>query len=336
MNARRDFLIALGAGALAAPLAGFAQQQRKVWRIAFLTPAVAESNPGEPSPYGAAFIGGMQAAGHNFGVDYVMEVRSAEGDYERLQALAKELVRLNFDIIIPVSPIAVSAAHKASKTVPIVCVGAHDPVGLGLAASLARPGGNLTGLATFYADLIPKHLELLKSIVPKASRVAFLASAGVEKDAPKDMPLEKAVRGVVQKLGMRLQIVTVEGAEELPRAFAAMTRERASGFITLADASFLRERLQIAELALKHRLPSLFASKENVQAGGLLSYGEDFIEMFAQAAKYVSKIMKGAKPGDLPIEQPTKFHLAINRKTAAALKLTIPPELLLRADEVIE
>ncbi|HEY5290871.1 MAG TPA: ABC transporter substrate-binding protein [Burkholderiales bacterium] len=336
MNARRDFLIALGAGALAAPLASFAQQQGKVWRIAFLTPTTTESNPGEPSAYGLAFMREMQAAGHTFGVDYLIEVRSADGDYERLPALANELVRLNVDIIIPVSPVAVSAAHKASKTVPIVCIGAHDPVGMGMAASLARPGGNLTGLATFYADLIPKHVELLKSILPKASRVAFLASAGAEKDARKDTPLEKTVRDAMQKLGMHLQVVPVESAEQIPRAFAAMTRERAGAFIAIADAIFVRERVQVAELALKHRLPSFFASKENVQAGGLASYGENFIDLFTQAAKYVTKIMKGARPGDLPIEQPTKFELVINMKTAKTLGLAIPQEVLLRADKVIE
>jgi putative ABC transport system substrate-binding protein len=335
MNRRRNFLVALGAGALAAPFAGFAQQKGKVWRIAFLTPAASESMPGEPSPYAMAFLNAMQAAGHTFGVDYTIEVRSADGDYERLPALANELARQNADIIMPVSPVAISAAHKASKTVPIVCVGAHDPVGLGMAASLARPGGNVTGVATFYADLIPKHLELFKAIVPKASSVAFLASAGAEKDVPKNLPLEKAVRDIVQKLGMHLQVVPIESADALPRAFAAMTRERAGGFIAIADAIFFSARQQIAELALKHRLPSFFANKENVQAGGLLSYGEDFVEMFAQAARYASKIMKGAKPGDLPIEQPTKFELFINGKTAKALKLVIPQELLLRADEVI-
>jgi putative ABC transport system substrate-binding protein len=336
MNGRRDFLIALGAGALAAPLASFAQQQGKVWRIAFLTPTTAESNPGEPSAYGLAFMREMQAAGNTFGADYTLELRSADGDYDRLPALANELVRSNVDMIIPVSPVAVSAVYNASKTVPIICIGAHDPVGMGMAASLARPGGNLTGLATFYADLLPKHLELLKSIVPKATRVAFLASAGAEKDARKDTPLERAVRGAVQKLGMRLQIVSVESAEQLPRAFAVMAQERASAFIALADAMFVRERRQVAALALKHRLPSFFANRENVQAGGLASYGENLVELFAQAAKYASKIMKGAKPGDLPIEQPTRFQLAINRKTATALKLAIPQELLLRADEVIE
>ncbi|MCX7172353.1 MAG: ABC transporter substrate-binding protein [Proteobacteria bacterium] len=332
MNSRRRLLFALGAGALAVPLLTFAQKQGKVWRIVFLTPNRPESNPGEGDAYSAAFLREMQAAGHTFGVDYVVELSSANGDYQRLPALAKEMVRQNADIILPVSPIAVSAAHQASKTVPIVCIGAHDPVGLGLATSLARPGGNLTGLATFYANIIPKHLELLKSIAPKASRVAILANA---KAMVEDTTVEKAIREAAQSLGIRLQIVNIDSAEQLPRAFAAMVRERAGGFITIADVMFNRERRQIAELALKHRLPSIFADRESAQAGGLLSYGEDFVEIFARAAKYVSKIMGGAKPGELPIEQPTKFHLAINRKTAKALKLAIPQELLLRADEVI-
>ena len=329
MNRRDTLLGLLALGA--APLAGFSLQQGKVWRIAFLTPTTTETSPGEISPHGAAFVAEMQAAGHAFGVDYVIEVRSAEGDHKRLPALANELVRLNTDIIIPVSPVAVSAAHTASRTVPIVCIGAHDPVGMGLALSLARPGGNLTGLATFYAELIPKHLELLKAIVPKASRVAILAVAATRLD-PR---IERKIRDAAAKLGMQLQIVPIDSAEQLPRAFAAMTQERAGAFIAIADTIFTRERRQVAEL-VKHRLPSFFATRENVQAGGLVSYGEDSVEMFAQAAKYVSKIMKGAKPGDLPIEQPTKFHLAINRNTAKALGLAIPQELLLRADEVIE
>lgn len=314
----------------AAPLA--AQDRGKVWRIGVLSPTADETKSGEPSAYAMAFFNEMQAAGYAFGTDYVIEARSANGDYERLPALAKDLVRFNVDIIIAVTPVAISAAFKASKTVPIVCLGAHDPVGMGMAASLARPGGNLTGLASFYGELVPKHLELLKLIVPKASRVAILSALNRGGD-PK---LEQRILGAADKLGLRLQIVGSITVEQLPRAFADMTRERSDAVIAFADAIFFQERRQLAELALKHRLPSFFGNHENVQAGGLLSYGEDFIDMFAQSAKYVSKIMKGAKPGELPIEQPARFHLAINRKTAIALKLTIPQELLLRADEVIE
>jgi putative ABC transport system substrate-binding protein len=316
---------------LAAPLASFAQKQGKIWRIGFLTPSMPQ-NPGAPDAYSMAFMREMQVNGHALGRDYVIEMRSADDDFERLPTLANELTRLNVDILIPVSPIAVGAAYMATKTIPIVCIGAHDPVGFGLAASLARPGGNLTGLATFYADLIPKHLELLKVLVPKVSRVAILGNAKMYRDTT----VEKMLFEGAEVLGIRLQLVTIDSIEQLPGAFAAMTRERAGALIVVADVMFVRERHRIAELALKHRLPSLTADRESVQAGALLSYGEDFVEMFARAAKYVDKIMKGAKPGDLPIEQPTKFHSSINLRTASALKLIIPQELLLRADELIE
>ena len=326
---RRDTVLAifaLGAAQIAA------QERGKTWRIGVLTPTADEAKSGEPSAYAKAFLNEMQAAGYALGMDYVFETRSANGDYERLPTLAKDLVRINVDIIIALTPVAIGAAFKASKTVPIVCIGAHDPVGQGFAASLARPGGNVTGLASFYGELVPKHLEMLKLIVPKASSVALLTTG----DTGQDTKLGQRIRDAANKLGLRLQ--TVEGVtlEQLPHAFADMTRERADAFIAFADAIFFQERRQLAELALKHRLPSFFGNHENVQAGGLLSYGEDFIDMFTQSAKYVSKIMKGAKPGDLPIEQPTKFHLALNRKTATTLKLSIPQELLMRANEVIE
>ena len=328
---RRDLLVASGA-LLAAPLASFAQQPAKVWRIGLLVPSLPELNPGEPDPYAEAFTREMKASGHKMFADYVISVRSAAGEYERLPELARELLTLKADIIVPVTPVAISAAYQASKAIPIVCIGVHEPVRMGLASSLARPGGNLTGLATFYAELIPKHLELLKAIVPNASRVAALAFAATLLD-----PVAvKKVRDAAQKLGMRIQIVSIDSIDQLARAFADMTRERADAFITVADPAFARERRQLAELALKHQLPSFFPNRENVSVGGFLSYGEDFVDLFSQAAQYVSKIMKGAKPGDLPIEQPKKFHLAINLRTARTLKLSIPQELLLRADEVIE
>jgi len=342
-NRRRQLLVA-AAAILALPRAGYAQQPDKVWRIGFLVPSMLDPapggsdpyapdvNPAKPDPYAAAFMREMKAAGQSYRVNYVVMLRSAAGEYERLPELAQELLRLKVDIIVPVTPVAVSAARGASKTVPIVFIAAHDPVGAGMAASLARPGGNLTGLATFYGDLIPKHLELVKAVLPKASRVAILAP--VELGAVSK--LEQKIRDAALKLGLRLQVLPVDSVEQLPRAFADMTRERADAFVAVADAIFHRERRQIANLAQKHQLPSFFAIRENVEAGGLLSYGEDAVELFAQAAKYVSKIMKGAKPGDLPIEQPTKFHLAINVRTARALKLNLPQELLLRADEVIE
>ena len=333
MVTRRRVVIALGAGIIAAPLKSISQQPTKIWRIGFLVPGEINSKPDEPNPYAAAFLRGMEAAGHVFGMDYTVEVRSADGDRGRLPALAAELVRLKFDILIPVTPVAVLAAHKASASVPIVCIGAHDPVGVGMAASLARPGGNLTGLKSFYGDLIPKHLELVKSFLPKASRVAILSILSPEED---DAAMTRRIMDAGKKLGLRLQVVRVGSAGEFSRAFASMTQERASAFIAIADVEIAREGRHIAELALTHRFPSFFASRENVVFGGLASYGEDFIDLFVLAAKYVSKIMKGARPGDLPMEQPTKFYLAINRKTARALHLPIPQELLLRADEVID
>ena len=340
---RRDLLVASGA-LLAVPFSALAQQPTRVWRIGFLVQAIADPettyadssapdmNLVKPDPYSTAFLRAMKEAGHSYGVDYVVKVRSAAGDDERLPELAKELLQLKVDIIVPVSPIAVNAAYKASKTVPIVCIATHDPVGLGMAASLARPGGNLTGVATYYGELIPKHLELLKTILPKASRVAILVPAYMSED-PK---LVQKIRAAARKLGTSPQLVPVASVEQLPRAFSDMVGERADALVAAADAITYNGRRQLAELALKHRLPSLFATRENVQAGGLASYGEDFVELFAFAAKYVSRIMKGAKPGDLPIEQPTRYRLVINLATARALKLGIPQELLLRADEVIE
>ena len=326
---RRDTVLAifaLGAAQIAA------QERGKTWRIGVLTPTADEAKSGEPSAYAKAFLNEMQAAGYALGMDYVFETRSANGDYERLPTLAKDLVRINVDIIIALTPVAIGAAFKASKTVPIVCIGAHDPVGQGFAASLARPGGNVTGLASFYGELVPKNLEMLKLILPKASRIGILSNGYMVQDPA----LEQKIRDAANKLGLRLQVIRRVSADQLPRAFSDMTQERADAVIAIADPIFYHERKQLAELALKHRLPSFFPQKEYVQAGGLLSYGEDFADLFAQAAKYVNKIMKGAKPGELPIEQPTKFHLAINRGTAKALGLTIPQELLLRADEVIE
>lgn len=327
---RRDTLIALLAAGIA-PQFVFAQQPGKVWRIAFVSPTAADSDPAESSGHAAAFMGEMQAAGHTFGVDYVVELLTASRDGARPTSLANDLTRLNIDIVIPVTPIAVSAAVMATKSLPIVCIGTHDPVGSGMAASLARPGGNITGLASFYGELIPKHLELIKAIAPKVTRVAFLVNSAV----PHDTNLGKKIADAAERLGLRIQIIAVDSAERLPGAFASMIKDRAGAVITVADSLFYLNRVRIAELAMKHHLPSFFPNRENVQAGGLLSYGEDFVELFAHAAKYVSKIMKGAKAADLPIEQPTKFRLTINRKTARALKLSIPQEMLLRADEMI-
>lgn len=331
MTNRRQAVFAIGAGILAGPFAAMAQRPPKTWRIGFLVPTGSGAKSVGASPYAMAFLNEMQAAGFAFGADFVIESRSAEGDYDRLPALAAEFVP-QVDILVPISPVAVVAAHKASASVPIVFIGAHDPVGTKMVASLARPGGNMTGLASFYGELVPKHLELVRTILPKVSRVAILANVGAEADAR----TMESVLEYGKKMGLRLQHVHGTSPEALTHAFAEMARERAGAVIGIADAALLRERKKVAELALKHRLPSIFANRENVEAGGLLSYGENFLVMFTQAAKYVVKIMKGAKPGELPIEQPTNFSLVINRATAKKLGVTIPQEVLLRADEVIE
>ena len=332
MPARRNFILALAAGALAGPQRAVSQPSRKLWRLGFLAPAEVSSKSGEVSPFGMAFLNSMQAEGHVLGTDFNIEARSAEGDYRRLPALAAEMVRSKVDILIPISPVAVHAAHKASTTIPIVCIGAHDPVGMKMAASPARPGGNLTGLASFYGALIPKHFELLRSLLPKASRVAILVNVGAEADpAGIGVILEAA-----QRLGLHLQQVRGVTPEEFTLAFADMKRERAEAMVAVADAAVVREARLIADLAIRQRLPTVFASRENVQAGGLMSYGENFIELFSKAAKYVSKIMKGARPGDLAIEQPSKFNLVLNLGTAKVLKLAIPQEIRLRADELID
>ena len=213
---RRQLLLAFGAGALAAPLGSYSQPTHKVWRIGFLAPSESGAKPGEASPYGMAFLREMQAAGHTFGSDYILELRQAGGDYDRLPALAAELLRLKVDILVPVSPVAVLAAHQATTTVPIVCIGAHDPVGTKMAASLARPGGNLTGLASFYGELIPKHLELARSVLPKVSRIAILDNynAGRAADrAAMERVLEAAMdmdRVAVQAHNLKIQVLTVQ------------------------------------------------------------------------------------------------------------------------------
>lgn len=328
MNRRNALLVLLAFGT--APIAAKAQQQVKSRRIVILTSSKLDTKA-EEDAFAIAFVAEMASAGFAMGSDYLVEVRALD-DYERLPQ-GSELAVQNADIIIPVSPLATAFAHKATRTIPIVCVAVHDPVGMGYAASLARPGGNLTGVATFYAELIPKQLELVKSLLPKASRIAMLANSRI---VGTDPAFSQKIRGAAQTLGIRLQEVPVSSPEQLAQAFGAMKRERADALIAVADEMFYVERRQIAELALRQKLPTLFATRENVEAGGLMSYGEDSLEKFAQAAKYVSKIMKGSKPGDLPIEQPTKFQLTINRKTAKALKLIIQQELILRADRLID
>ena len=326
---RRRIVMALGAGALAAPLASFAQQQpAKIARIGFLGPTSASSV--------ASFVeelrAGLRDLGYAEGKNILIEFRWAEGNYARLPGLAAELVRLKVDVIVAATTPAIPAARQATTTIPIVMAVTADPVGAGFVASLSRPGGNITGLSIIAVDLSGKYLELLRVAVPKLSRVAVLANPG----HPNHPDYLKNIQAAAKTTGVKVLLVQASNQNQIEAAVDAMTREHAGALIVLADPFFRTQARRIAELAIKNRLPTMFWSLELAEAGGLMSYGQNLAENFRRAATYVDKILKGAKPGDLPVEQPTRLELVINRKTATALGLTISNELLLRADKVIE
>ena len=326
---RRAFLAATGAVLLAAPLAAEAQQAGRVPRIAWLGGQARET----AHPYVQAFQRGLKDLGWIEGQNIVIEWRFSGGRAELLPDLAAELVRLRVDlIVVPSSPTAL-AAKNATKTIPLVTVAVGDPVALGLVASLARPGGNITGLTNSVGpEIAGKQLELLKEVVPRVSRMAVLWNPNTRGNALALRETEIAARA----LGLELQPLEARSLNDFDRAFAAMTAKRAGALLVLGDVMFSTHRNRLADLAAKNRLPAMYAARESVEAGWLMSYGPNTPELFRRAATYVDKILKGAKPGDLPIEQPTKFELVINLKTANALGLTIPPSLLQRADQVIE
>ena len=326
---RRRLLIALGAGALAAPLAAFAQQKPgKVARIGFLD---ATSASGFASRL-EILRAGLRDLGYVEGKNIIIESRWAEAKYERLPGMALELVGLKVDVIVAAAPPAVHAAQKATTTIPIVFAAVGDPVGSGFVASLSRPGGNITGLSNISVDLSSKWVELLRVAVPKLSRVAVLVNPG----HPDHPAFLKNVQSAAKTTGVNVSPLQASTASQIEAAFGAMKRERAGALIVLPDSLFRTQAPQIAEFAAKNRLPTMFWSRGLAEAGGLMSYGQDLAEHYRRAATYVDKILKGAKPQDLPVEQPTRLELIINRRTAKALGLTIPQELLLRADEVIE
>jgi ABC-type uncharacterized transport system substrate-binding protein len=265
----------------------------------------------------------------------VIEFRDAEGKPERLPALAAELVALKVDVIVAPSTPHALAAKQATKTIPIVFASAPDPVTSGLLTSLARPGDNVTGLSNLTPELVGKCLELLTRAVPAVSRVAVLWQPGARGERT-DKDMLKAGDVAARALGVRLQFVEARGPADFDRAFSDMTRARADALTVLPSPMFINERRRLVDLAAKNRLPAVYPWREGVDAGGLMAYGPSVSDLFRRAATYVDKILKGAKPGDLPVEQPTKFELIINLKTAKALGLTIPPSVLRRADEVIE
>jgi putative ABC transport system substrate-binding protein len=313
---------------LVAPRTAEAQQATNVHRIGRLS----AGSPTEPNAHLEAFRQGLRELGYVEGQNLIIESRYAEGSEERLPDLAAELVRLKVEVIVAGGSSTIRAAQHATRTIPIVMAGSYDPVGRGLVASLARPGGNTTGLSFLGDELPGKRLELLKEAVPQSARVAVLANpaAGGYESVLHNLT------GAAQALGLHLRVVELRSAEELDTAFATMTREGVDALIVVSDRA-LMDGLggRTVDLAATHRLPAMYDWRELVVAGGLMSYGPSLPDMFQRAATYVDRILKGAKPADLPVEQPTKFTLVINLKTAQAIGLTIPPTLLFQADEVI-
>jgi len=314
---------------LTVPLAVGAQPGGKVYRVGILGNKA--SDPAEAHLWQALRLG-LRERGWIEGGNMLIEYRWAEGNFARLPELAADLVRLKVDLIVARSSIWVQAAKEATSSIPIVFLTHSDPVGLGHVASLARPGGNITGLSEVGRDTEAKRLELLKTTDPRIKRVAVLWHP----DTPSHPPRVKAVEEAGRTLQVQLQVVGARTGAELEGAFSAMAREHAQAVLVVASAFVLAERQRMAELAIRHRLPTMFGQKEAVEAGGLMSYGPNFDDLYTRGAIYVDKILRGARPADLPVEQATKFELVINRKTAKTLGLTIPPALLLRADQLID
>jgi putative ABC transport system substrate-binding protein len=306
-----------------------AQQPRKIPRIGYLTAASLSSS--SMAVRTEAFRQALRALGYVEGKNILINERYAEGKLDRLPALAIELIRLNVDIIVSTGPRPTRSAKEATSTIPIVMAQDTDPVGNGFVASLARPGGNITGLSLLSPELSGKRLEILTEIVPKLSRMAVFGTSTYPGNAQSLKEAELAAAG----LGVKLQYLDVLNPNGIEPAFRAATQGQADAILVLGGPAFNAQRPQIAELAIKSRLPAMYFATEFVHAGGLMSYGVSFTDLFRRAATYVYKILKGAKPGDLPIEQPTKFEFVINLKTAKRVGLVIPPNLLARADRVI-
>jgi ABC-type uncharacterized transport system substrate-binding protein len=321
---RRRFLLTSLAGAFAAPLDARAQQAGKVPRIGFLR----AGQP--PTAWVEALRQGLRELGYVHGQNVVVEFRFTDGTLDQLPQLAEALVQSRVSVILASSSPSAVAAKKATTSVPIVFVNVYDPVELGLVASLGHPGGNITGLSYSAADLGGKRLERLRELVPKLRRVAVLSHPETP-STPKQL---EEVEVAARALGIQLQPVPVRSPHDFESAFKAVSG--ADGLMPLDVAFFTTHRARLVELAVTSRLPVVYGNREMVEAGGLMSYGVDFADLYRRAATYVDKILKGAKPGDLPVEQPTKFELVINLKTAKALGLTLPPSLLARADQLIQ
>ena len=307
-----------------------AQPASKVPRIGYISPG-ASSNPARVARL-ESFRQGLREQGYVEGQNIVVEPRWAQGSYDRYAELVAELIRLKVDVLVTVGAAGSQAAKHATKTIPIVMTVVNDPLGGGLVESLAHPGGNLTGLSMMAPDLVGKQLQVLTEIVPKLSRVALLTNPA----SPGTAAMLRVAEAVAQTQGLRLQVLEARTPQEIDQAFVAMSKERAGALVVLAESVFTNQAKQIADQAVKMRLPSIFGLKEHVDAGGLVVYGADPIDMERRAATFVAKILKGAKPADLPVEQPSKLELIINLKTAKAIGLTIPHPVLVRADQVIQ
>jgi putative ABC transport system substrate-binding protein len=323
---RREFMTLFGGAAAAWPLVARAQQLAR--RIGMLETIPPQANAANFD----ALRKGLRELGYDEGRSLIIEYRSADGRAERFPALAAELVRLNVDAIVTRGTPSALAARNATRTIPIVMASVGDVIGTGLAVSLARPGGNVTGLTAINTDTEGKRLELLKEMVPGLARIAALYNMGNPTFALRWKEVELAARA----LGTESQLLDVRKPEDIAPAFAAATAQRAGALLTSVDALIQANQRTILELAAKHRLPAIYPTREFVENGGLMAYGVSYPELYRRAATYIDKIFKGARPADLPIEQPTKFELVINLKAAKALGLTVPPTLLGRADEVIE
>ena len=330
MISRRQVVLLLGAGALAVPSGSFAQQQGRVWRIGILS-ARTRSNTLNDS-YFVDFLKGMRDLGYVEGKNVTIEWRFGDGNYERMPELAAQLVRLKPDIIVTAGTPPTKALQRATTTIPIVMATVTDPVGSGLIASLARPGGNITGLSNTAEDISTKLLEHITTVIPKLSRVAVLLNPA----SPISANLLKDIQIAAKRMKLEVVSVNARTPEEIESAFAAMKKKRVGAVIVTIDIFFGQQSRQIAELALKNVLPLISNARQDVERGYLVSYGRDVAEDYRHAATYVDKILKGAKPADLPVEQPTVFELVVNLKTAKALGIAIPQTILLRADRVIE
>lgn len=328
-QARRRRLLAFAWVALSTPIVGHSQQTPRTWRIGFL--ALRRIGPLATDFFGE-FVRGMRDLGYVEGRNLAIEWRSAEGNVARLAALAAGLVAQKVDVIVAAGAQAVGAAQRATSKIPIVIGTAGDPVGSGFVASLSRPGGNITGLSDISSDLSPKLLDLLKSAVPGLSHVAVLTNP----DNSSHATLLPSIRAAAHGAGVKITAVTAGNPGEIETAIASAKQQNAGALIAAADALFNQQSRQIADLTARHHLPTISGYWLYAEAGGLMSYGQNFGDNFRRSAFYVDRILRGAKPGDLPVEQATKVEFAVNRRTARALGINLPPDLILRADRVID